>query len=60
MGSFASAAPACVVNLGQWTAARIGETHIFEEESAFLGEDFRDRWIHLKAWGQAPNTKAFR
>jgi|APGre2960657404_1045060.scaffolds.fasta_scaffold939706_1 hypothetical protein len=60
MGSFASTAPACVVNLGDWTAAWIGETHIFDWESAFLGEDFRDRWIHLKAWGPAPNTKAFR
>jgi predicted flap endonuclease-1-like 5' DNA nuclease len=57
---FASTVPAGVAKFGQWTAAWTGETHIVEMESAFLGEDFRDRWIHPKARGQAPNTKAFR
>ena len=47
---FASAVPARVAKFGQWTAAWTGETHIVEGESAFHGEDFRDRWIDLKAW----------
>ena len=47
---FAAAVPARVAKFGQWTAAWTGETHIVEGESAFHGEDFRDRWIDLKAW----------